>query len=275
MQSLVSYSTHTVSFHPHSNTMGKGKSFKDAHLSKTAWVLTGNTQVYFQVCLSASQTQALPRTPVSSVGDPWCLLASPDMTPLGISLSPGCIWGCQAPFKEMYISMSHIHWKSVLRLSAPATKPLLISVLFPSFSQSFSQGHTGYERTPELSFYTCLYMKAKSESESCSVMSDSLQPAKLYSLWNSPCQNTGVGILSLFQGGLPNPGIEPRSLALQLDSLQAEPQWKPKNTRVGSLSLLQRIFQTQEWNWDLLHCRQILYQLSYQEVLKYEVNFQD
>ena len=118
-------------------------------------------------------------------------------------------------------------------------------------------------------------MKAKSESESCSVVSDSLQPPKLYSLWNSPCQNTGVGILSLFQGGLPNPGIEPRSLALQVDSLQAEPQRKPKNTRVGSLSLIQRMFQTQEWNQDLLHCRQIHYQLSYQEVLKYEVNFQD
>ena len=78
-----------------------------------------------------------------------------------------------------------------------------------------------------------------------------------------------------FPGGLPNPGIEPRSLALQLDSLQAEPQWKHKNTTVGSLSLLQWNFQTQEWNRDLLHCRQILYQLSYQEVLKFEVNFQD
>ena len=39
-------------------------------------------------------------------------------------------------------------------------------------------------------------------------------------------------------GDLPNPGIEPRSLALQADSLPAEPQGKPKNTGVGSLSLL-------------------------------------
>ena len=38
---------------------------------------------------------------------------------------------------------------------------------------------------------------------------------------------------------LPNPGIEPRSPALQADSLPAEPQGKPKNTGVGSLSLLQ------------------------------------
>ena len=33
---------------------------------------------------------------------------------------------------------------------------------------------------------------------------------------------------------------------------------------MGSLSLLQQIFLTQELNKDLLHCRQILYELSYQ-----------
>ena len=52
--------------------------------------------------------------------------------------------------------------------------------------------------------------------------------------------------------------------ALQVDSLPAEPQGKPKNTGVGSLSLLQQIFLAQELNWGLLHCRRILYQLSYQ-----------
>ena len=67
-----------------------------------------------------------------------------------------------------------------------------------------------------------------------------------------------------FSGDLPNPGIEPRSPALQADSSPAEPQGKPKNTRVGSLSLLQRIFLTLKSNWGLLHCRRILYQLSYQ-----------
>ena len=67
------------------------------------------------------------------------------------------------------------------------------------------------------------------------------------------------GSLSLLQGSLPNPGIEPRSPALWADSLPSEPQGKPKNTGVGSLSLLQRIFPAQESNWGLLHCRQILY----------------
>ena len=64
-------------------------------------------------------------------------------------------------------------------------------------------------------------------------------------------------------GDLPNPGIEPRSPALQADSLPAEPQGKPKNPGVGSLSLLQWIFPTWELNHGLLHCRRILYQLSY------------
>ena len=36
-------------------------------------------------------------------------------------------------------------------------------------------------------------------SESCSVMSDSLQPHGIYNSWNSPVQNTRVGNLSLLQ----------------------------------------------------------------------------
>ena len=68
--------------------------------------------------------------------------------------------------------------------------------------------------------------KVKTESESHSVVSHSLPPhgGKLYSPWKSPGQNT----------------------------------------RVGSLSLLQGIFPTQGSNPGLLHCRQILYQLSYE-----------
>ena len=68
-----------------------------------------------------------------------------------------------------------------------------------------------------------LFKMKKYESESCSVMYDSLWPHGLYSPWNSPSQNTGV----------------------------------------GSLSLLQGIFLTQGSNPGLRHCRQILYQLSH------------
>ena len=51
---------------------------------------------------------------------------------------------------------------------------------------------------------------------------------------------------------------------MQEDSLPFEQPGKPNNTGVGSLSLLQGIFPTQESNWHLLRCRRILYQLSYQ-----------
>ena len=88
-----------------------------------------------------------------------------------------------------------------------------------------------------------------------------------------PMDNTVHGILQArilewvafpFSRQLPNLEIEPGSPTLQSDSLPAEPQGKPKNTGVGSLCRLQWIFLTQELNWGLLHCRQILYQLSSQ-----------
>ena len=95
---------------------------------------------------------------------------------------------------------------------------------------------------------------------------DPLQPHELYSPWNSPVQNTGVGSLSLLKGifptqglnpglphcrrilcqlshqgsprilewvaypspmNLPNPGIEPRPPALQVDSLPTDLSSKP------------------------------------------------
>ena len=58
---------------------------------------------------------------------------------------------------------------------------------------------------------------------------------------------------------LPNPRIEPRSPTLEADSLPSEPPEKPKNSGVGSLSLLQGIFLSQELNQGVLHRRQILY----------------
>ena len=77
---------------------------------------------------------------------------------------------------------------------------------------------------PKRSYKRCATSPAlQSESESHSVVSDSLRPHALYSPWNSPGQNTGV----------------------------------------GSLSLLQGIFPTQGLNPGLLHCRRILYQLSH------------
>ena len=84
-------------------------------------------------------------------------------------------------------------------------------------------------------------------------------------LWNSPDQNTGLVSLSLLQGIFPTQGSNPGLPALQVDSLPAESLGKPKNTGVNSQSLFQQIFPSQEEsNRGLLHCRQILSQLSYQ-----------
>ena len=46
-------------------------------------------------------------------------------------------------------------------------------------------------------------LRWQSESEICSVMSNSAMP------WNSPSQNTGVGSISLLQGIFPTQGSNP------------------------------------------------------------------
>ena len=94
------------------------------------------------------------------------------------------------------------------------------------------------------------------ESESRSVVSDSLWLPVLYSPWNSPGQNTGVGSLSLLQGIFPtqelNPGLPHcRRILYQLSNKESPRtlQWVACPFSRGP-------------NWGLLHCRQILYQLS-------------
>ena len=89
----------------------------------------------------------------------------------------------------------------------------------------------------------------ESESESCPVVSDSLQPHWLYSPWNSPGQNTGRGTCSLLQGTFPTQGLNTGFLYCRriLYKLNHQPG-KPKNTGVRSLSLLQEIFPIQQLN---------------------------
>ena len=68
----------------------------------------------------------------------------------------------------------------------------------------------------------------RGESESRSVVSDSLQAHGLYSPWNSPGQDAGVGSLSLLQGILPtqglNPGLQPCQQILYHLSHQESPR---------------------------------------------------
>ena len=103
----------------------------------------------------------------------------------------------------------------------------------------------------------------------CSFLSNSLQchglqPARLLCPMGFSRQEYWSGLPYHPPGDLPNPGIKPRSPALQADSLPSESPGKLTNTRVGCHAHLQRIFPTQELNTGLPHCRQILYHLSHQ-----------
>ena len=77
------------------------------------------------------------------------------------------------------------------------------------------------------------------------VVSWSLRPHALWSIrllcpWNSPGKNTAVGCRSLLQGNLPDPGMEPRSPALQADPLPSElpGPWEQRLRHVSELSVL-------------------------------------
>ena len=90
-----------------------------------------------------------------------------------------------------------------------------------------------------------------------------LYPARLLCPWGFSRQEYWSGLPCPLPGGSSQPGIKPRSSTLLVESLLFEPPGKSKNTRVGNLSLLQGNFLTQESHCGLLHCRWILYQLSY------------
>ena len=93
-------------------------------------------------------------------------------------------------------------------------------------------------------------------AQSCPTLCDPID----YSPWDSPGQNTGVGILSLLWGIFPtqgsNPGL-PLCWQILYQQILYQPPEKPKNTGMGSLFLLQGIFLTQDLNRGFLHGRQI------------------
>ena len=100
----------------------------------------------------------------------------------------------------------------------------------------------------------------QNESESHSVMSNSLGPHGLYSPWNSLGQNTEVDSLSLLQGIFPIQGQNPGLLHCRQILYQL--------IHKGSQRILQRVaypFSSRSFRpRGLMQCRQIIYQLSYQ-----------
>ena len=123
------------------------------------------------------------------------------------------------------MSSSNCCFLTCIKVSQETDPAICYSCLLRSFAQ-FAVIHT----------VKCFRIVNESESESRSVVFYSLWPCGLYSPWNSPGQNTGVGNLSLLEG----------------------------------------IFPIQVSNPGILHCRQILYQLSHKgseaEVSEAEIN---
>ena len=77
----------------------------------------------------------------------------------------------------------------------------------------------------------------KSETESHSVMSDSLRPHGVYSPWNSPDQNTGAGSLSFLQGIFPTNRLNPGLPRCRRILYQLSHKGSPKQTQPSSGTL--------------------------------------
>ena len=80
--------------------------------------------------------------------------------------------------------------------------------------------------------------------------------------WGFYSQEYWSGLPCLPPGDLPNPVIEPRSSALQVDSLPPSHQGSPRKLEWVAYRFSRGSSQLR--NWGLPNCRQILYQLSYQ-----------
>ena len=116
-----------------------------------------------------------------------------------------------------------------------------------------------------MSLHVCVraFKKVKVKSESCSVVSNSLQLRGLHSPWNSPGHNTGVGSLVLLQGIFPTQGLNPGLLHCRRILYQLSHKGNPRMLQWVAYPF-SVIFLTQESNWSLLYCRRILNQLSSQ-----------
>ena len=88
-------------------------------------------------------------------------------------------------------------------LEAVAQHSVSLSPTTPGIQTAFFPLHVG------VSLLQMVGRQDETESESHSVVSDSLRPHGLYTSWNSPGQNTGVGSLSLLQGTFPTQGSNP------------------------------------------------------------------
>ena len=112
--------------------------------------------------------------------------------------------------------------------------------------------------------FSCSAVHKIIKSESYSVMWDSLRPHGLYSPWNYPGQNTGVGSCSVLQESFPTQRSNPGLPHCRWILYQLSHDGSPRILEWVAYPFSRGIFPTQESNRDLLHRRRILYQLTYQ-----------
>ena len=109
-------------------------------------------------------------------------------------------------------------------------------------------------------------MEFQLKSESRSLMFNSLWPHGLYSPWNSPGQNTGVGSLSLLQAIFPTQGSNPGLLHCRQILYPLSHKGSTIILECVAYPFSREMFWIQGSTQGLLHCRWILYQLRYQGI---------
>ena len=141
------------------------------------------------------------------------------------------------------------HWLSILHTAMYFS--MLLSQFVPSLPSPL------FPQVCSLCLHLCccptnrlirtIFLDSMKWTKSCSVMSNSLRPHGLYSPWNSPAQNIGVGSLSLLQVIFPTQGSKSGLLHCR-QILPAEPQRKPPRVHIYVL-----IYNICLCLFDLLH----------------------
>ena len=131
-----------------------------------------------------------------------------------LSVAYRAIYDLALPSHLTCCSQPHLHTLSSVHFTQPCglvffSQTQLASISRPFYLQFSLPGMFFSSVAYLLILSSSVISSEKSESESCSVMSNSFRPHGLYSPWNSPDGNTGVGSLSLLQGIILTQGSNP------------------------------------------------------------------
>ena len=120
------------------------------------------------------------------------------------------------------VAKSHLCKKTQSTVPYKHLSPSLF-ILVDEYYTIVASGRIDVKETFQSETWLPIALIVKSESVSCSVVSDCLQPVSM----ELSRQEYWSGLPFPSPGGLPDPEIEPRSPALQADSLLSEPPGKP------------------------------------------------